>query len=738
MKKLFFLLLCLQGTIPIFSQEQKVFTPEGDTSLPEVLISTTRFPEKKKNVVQKVQVITRSAIAAANTQNTGDLLQNTGNVYVQKSQQGGSSPVVRGFEASRVLLEVDGIRMNNAIYRSGHLQNAITVDQNMLERVEVMFGPGSTMHGSDALGGVVAFKTRDPLLAVDSGKTIFNGGAFMRYSSANNEKTGHADINLGNNKLGLLLSGTFSDFGDLKMGDNYTDKYPDFGRRKQYVSRINGVDSIFENPDDRVQKFSAYHQYDILAKLLYKPNEKISHLLNFQFSNTNNVPRYDRLQDIRNNRLRYAEWYYGPQKRNLYSYQLLADLNGFFKELKITASYQQIEESRHQRDRGNNRRQNRIETLNVGGLTADLRKIWGNHELHLGIDMQLNDVKSKAFGNDIVTGTITPLDTRYPEKNSYNTFGIYAQHFYKFKSTKLVLNDGIRVQGSWLHSTILDQSTSFRPFTELKQNPIGVSGNMGLVYMPNAGWRFTGGINTGFRAPNIDDLTKIFESSTASSQIVVANPDIKPEYTVNAEIGIEKRFGKWVRIEASAFYTRFLNAIVKAPFTINEQDSIIYDGNKYQVLAAQNEAKAYLYGASGSISVIPINHLTLMSTINYTYGRYFRADNSKIPLDHVPPVFGKTSLQYATSKWSAECWLMYNGWKKIEQYNPDGEDNAQYATPEGMPSWTTVNIKAQYYVSKNLTMQAAVENITDRNYRTFASGFSSPGRSFIIALRSYF
>jgi hemoglobin/transferrin/lactoferrin receptor protein len=219
---------------------------------------------------------------------------------------------------------------------------------------------------------------------------------------------------------------------------------------------------------------------------------------------------------------------------------------------------------------------------------------------------------------------------------------------------------------------------------------------------------------------------------------VVANPNIEPEYTVNAEIGIEKRFGKWVRLDVSGFYTRFLNAIVKAPYTINDQDSIVYDGHKYQVLAAQNEARAYLYGASGYISVMPVKNITLMSTINYTYGRYFRANDSKIPLDHIPPVFGKTSLQYATSKFSAECWLMYNGWKHIDQYNPDGEDNAQYATPEGMPSWTTLNFKTQFNISKQFVLQAAVENITDRNYRTFASGFSSAGRNFIIAVRSHF
>ena len=76
--------------------------------------------------------------------------------------------------------------------------------------------------------------------------------------------------------------------------------------------------------------------------------------------------------------------------------------------------------------------------------------------------------------------------------------------------------------------------------------------------------------------------------------------------------------------------------------------------------------------------------------------------------------------------------------KKIEDYNPDGEDNAQYATADGMPSWTTLNLRAQYMIVKSLELQAACENIADRNYRTFASGFSSAGRNFIVAVRAKF
>jgi hemoglobin/transferrin/lactoferrin receptor protein len=313
-----------------------------------------------------------------------------------------------------------------------------------------------------------------------------------------------------------------------------------------------------------------------------------------------------------------------------------------------------------------------------------------------------------------------------------------VHHLYKFKNEKWILNDGLRVQGTKLKSTVVDNSTAFRPFTELEQSPVGVSGNLGVVYLPTNKVRLNGGVATGFRAPNIDDLTKIFESSTASRQLVVPNPDIKPEKTITPELGLNAKIGKLVRVDVSVFYTWFIDAIVKDKYPINGQDSSIYNGQKYLTLAAQNNAKANLYGFNTAITISPASGWEIYSTINYTHGIYTNPNGSEIPLDHIPPVFGKTSLRYTAKKWNTEAWCMYNGWKHIEDYNPNGEDNAQYATPEGMPSWATINLRGQFDFSQHLSVQLAIENITDRNYRAFASGFSAAGRNFVVSVRANF
>ncbi len=753
----------------VFAQQKNTNandTTKKVTNLDEVIVAYSIFAEKKKNIVQNIDVLSAKLIAATNAQNTGDLLMSTGKVFVQKSQQGGSSPVIRGFEGSRILLIVDGVRLNNLIYRSGHLQNAITIDQNTLSRVEVMYGPSSNIYGSDALGGAIHFITKSPSLSTNN-KMLFTGTGFTRYSTVNSELTAHADFSIANKKLGWFSAINASNFGDMKMGNKYLSAYPNFGRRTTYVDNINGIDSVVLNSNDRVQKFSGYKQWDILEKLLYKQNENISHTLNFQFSTTTDVPRYDRLQDVKNfggnigTTLRYAKWYYGPQKRVLTSYELNVKKILFFDEFKANVNYQAVEESRITREyRRYDRLDSRVEKVNVFGATISGKKSCGNNELVAGIDMQWNALKSAATRTNILTNAVTALDTRYPNgKNSMHNFAVFAQHTFKFAKNKLVLNDGIRLQKITLQSNILDNTFFMLPDTAVLQKNVAITANVGFVYNATKNTAIRFGISSGFRAPNVDDLSKIFESSTVAKQVVLPNANLKPEYTYNVDIALAQRIGNVVNVELNGYYTMFRNAIIKAPFTLNGQDSILYNGVKSQVLASQNVNKANLLGFSVSAEANLKNGFSFASTISYTKG-YFLTDASKTskvfekqpagnyllvnknvsskPLDHIPPVIGKTSIGYNYKKIKTAFYFMYNGWKKLDKYNTDGEDNEQYATADGMPAWFTVNWNGSYNFTKQIQLQLAVENILDRNYRYFASGFSAPGRNFIIAMRGNF
>lgn len=708
-------------------------------TLDEVHFYSGRFAGPKKHIVQKTELLTATDIARANPQSMGDLLSQTGNIFVQKSQQGGSSPVLRGFEASRILLVVDGIRMNNAIYRAGHLQNIITIDPNILEVVEVTYGPASTLYGSDALGGVIRMTSKSPQLSKEK-KFLSSGSSFIRYSSANEEKTGHVDVNIGNNKLAFLQSYTYSFFDDLRMGSKYRKEYPDFGKRKQFITNINGIDSIVDNANAQRQRFSGFRQWSILQKILFVPRGTIRHTLNLQHSNTTNIPRYDRLQDKRNNILRYAEWYYGPQKRSLAAYELKTGKLNWLDDVKAIISYQNIEESRHTREfRRYDRLDHRIETVNVWGATLDVKKKIKSHEFTSGFDWQYNGVKSRAQREDIRLKSVSKLDTRYPDgKNTMSYTGVFVQHLLSLFNNKLIINDGIRLQAISLQSAINDNSFYNFPITSIRQVNHALTGNVGLAYLPDQCSRATASLATAFRAPNIDDLAKIFESNGTARQLIIPNPNLKPERTLSIDAGLQKSFALKVVAELTAFYTTFRNAIVVAPFQLNGQDSTLYNGAMSRVFASQNKNEAFLYGFSANATFQIQKYLKLYSSIGYTYGRVKNEGKETTPLDHIPPITGKTSLLYTRTKIQAEVYALYNGSKHLKDYSNSGEDNLQYATPEGMPGWVTYNFRVSYFILSGLQIQSAVENVFDRNYRAFSSGFSAPGRNFVVAIRKSF
>ena len=286
-------------------QDFTAYLEESLFSLDEVVVSAVKWNQYRSQTPHHIVTIRPGSVALQNPQTAADLLGISGQVFIQKSQLGGGSPMIRGFAANRVLIAVDGVRMNNAIFRSGNLQNVISLDPFAVESTEVVFGPNSVVYGSDAIGGVMNFQTIQPKLA-DSAPVLTGGSAVARWSSANGEKTAHADINLGWKKWALVSSLTYSDFGDLRMGEHGPTEY----LRPEYVETVNGADRIVSNPDPRVQTPTGYRQLNLMQKVRFVPNKYWDIHYGFHYSATSDFGRYDRLIRYRGSRLRSAEWYY--------------------------------------------------------------------------------------------------------------------------------------------------------------------------------------------------------------------------------------------------------------------------------------------------------------------------------------------------------------------------------------------------------------------------------------------
>ena len=315
----------------------------------EFVISASKYRENKQSIPYMIDVLEESMIRESTGQTAAEILEGTGNIMVQRTQGGGGSPVLRGFEANKILLVVDGVRLNNAIYRNGHLQNSITIDHSILERTEVIFGPTSIIYGSDALGGVIHYYTKDPQLAGEK-PTRFKAGAYTQFATANKGFTGHLDFSLGKKRWASLTSVTYKNFGDILMGSRRDPTLGDWGKVMHYVDQVNGMDSTILNPNPLQQKNTAYSQVDLLQKIRYTPSVYVDWIINLQYSTSSEIDRLDMLNDYRGENLQYAEYYYGPQNRLLSSLKnVLKKDNLFFTNMTNIFAYQRIDEDRYSR-----------------------------------------------------------------------------------------------------------------------------------------------------------------------------------------------------------------------------------------------------------------------------------------------------------------------------------------------------------------------------------------------------
>ena len=160
----------------------KVILNFNNEILNEVVISASKFSQKFREVPKKVVQINKSTIELSNPMTSADLLERGGNVFIQKSQLGGGSPMIRGLSTNRLVLSVDGVRLNNAIYRGGNIHNVISISPMNIENTEIIMGSASVLYGSDAIGGVMNFYTKKPVISeLESPRLKIN--IHSRYSS---------------------------------------------------------------------------------------------------------------------------------------------------------------------------------------------------------------------------------------------------------------------------------------------------------------------------------------------------------------------------------------------------------------------------------------------------------------------------------------------------------------------------------------------------------------------------
>jgi hemoglobin/transferrin/lactoferrin receptor protein len=701
-----------------------------------------RRDEVRATLPYQVETISAADIRRTQSLTTADALANLSGVYVQKSQLGGGSPVLRGFEANRVLLVVDGVRMNNAIYRNGHLQNAITVDPNVLERTELIYGAGALAYGSDAIGGVVHFRTRQPEFREEGGTSGFVTG---NISSAARAVNGAVGMEYGSTNWAGLSAVSTTRFGDLRAGGWRPEAYGDFGLRREYVRN----EEIVDNPDPQRLVGSGYSQYNALQKFRFRLGSRVELELNGQYSTSSEVPRYDALIERRDGRLRWARWDYGPQTRLLTSARL-SDRRPtrWYDVATYLLGYQFVKEDRFQRRLGDPVLQESRVDVGSYTLQADFGKSLGPRtKLRYGADLRYDRVAAGA--------SPASEPTRYPSAGSdLAGAGAYLD-LSREVGERWELRGGLRYNFQRLSATFGADDPVAWPAPYLA----GIGNRTNALTAALGGHYRMGGHGLrwlyaqAFRAPNVDDFAKFREQG---GRVQVPNPDLDPERSHTFEFAYTRQVGK-LYLEATTYATLLTNAIIRRSGTLpDSSDFFVSRGDTLFVDVNVNADRAWVYGIDLVARWRLTNGLELWARASGLRGRRVQStpdgNELTLPQDHIPPPYGSLGLVHSAGRWTATFRLDAQVEKDREAYAVNEiqgsaatgyvldrlgtPDNLEW-TPrqEGVPGWWTVNLYGEYHLNERLSVQLKGENLADRFYWRFASGIAAAGVDVGIGVR---
>ena len=705
--------------------------------LDDFVFSASRWCQESELRPVKVSALSFEEANAFNPQTAADLLGLTGEVFIQKSQYGGGSPMIRGFATNRLLYSIDGVRMNNAIFRSGNLQNVISLDPFAVGSTEVLFGPGAVSYGSDAIGGAMVFSTLQPRLSADV-KPVVYGAATVRTATASNEFTAHVHAGVGWRRWALLTSFTTSSFSDLEQGKYGPEEYimpyvviPGFNERGEVDDRV------ALNGDKRRQVPTGYSQYNFMQKVRYAPAARWNLEYAFHFSETSEYARYDRHQRMRGGLPRYAEWNYGPQKWMMNHLRVEHAGGGVvYDSLRVNLALQRFEESRISRDLNKPRRETQSEAVDAWSANIDfLKNPVQGLSISYGAEYVQNNVRSKGIATDIVSGATAPMAARYPKAEWYSA-GAYAQADWHI-THRLNMAAGLRYNHYWIENDFSTAGYDI-PFAPQQSASAGsVSGNIGLNWRPSSGWLFRANYARGFRAPNVDDMGKLFDS--ADGCVTVPNPTLKPEYADNIEVGIAKRFASFLEFDVTAYYTRLDNAIVRRDYIFNGSPTLEYQGSECRVQALQNAATANVWGVQAAVDANFAKWFYADARVSWQRG-FEEMDNGEVsPSRHAAPMFGRVVMGFRNERLTLEAFAAFQAEcaaadmpveerEKTEIYALDADGNAY------SPGWLTLNLRASLQLARGLSLNATLENIADKRYRPYSCGISAPGRNFTMSL----
>ena len=670
------------------------FTLEFDVlDLENVVVTASRAERDVLEIPESVNLVSSREIRERNSKTSAEALREEVGVFIQKTNHGGGSAIIRGLSSNQILLLVDGIRLNNSIYRLGNHQYLTTIDHQMVEKIEVVRGPTSVLYGSDALGGTVNLITRKP--PVDDNEKSLGVRSLLRYATADQEKTVRGNVISSSSRYAFSTAFSLKQFGDLRRGANGNDH------------EISGI--------ELVQSPTGFGGYDIDTKLITNLTDDQTITLAHQFSKQEKVPRYDKYHYND-----YHRWFFHPQDRMLtYAVYENKDINIIFDAVRATASLHLQKEGRKTQKNESSLIQNELDEVATKGFSVSGIRERDRHQIVAGAELYHDDVASERSYSDPLTGSGTDDNRgRYPDDATHLSIGLYLQDEMKM-TDRWMLKLGVR-QSQYraefdMNSAAL-YSQTFSSFT----------GAVGSVFRLSNYVSANLNLAQAFRAPNLSDMAKLGESKGDIYE--VPNPDLQPEKLMNIDMGL-KISTESMRVDFTVYRSFITDLLASVDATYAGADTIVIDSQMFNVKTKKNLGEAIIQGTEIAVDYSLSGSLSFRGNLTTTYGENITYDE---PVGGIPPIFGLAGVRWSRGRFFLDGYSRFAA--RQDRLSADDLDDPRIP-PEGTPGWFTLNLRGGVTLRQSLIVQIACENILDRNYREHGSGVNSPGRNWVISFQ---
>ncbi len=654
--------------------------------LDEILVTATRRTVSIAEVSSGLTLI--DGAVAREQKLVTDALDVEVGAFLQQTTPGQGAAIIRGLKGSSILHLVDGMRLNNAIFRSAPTQYFALVPTSAVERIEVLRGTPASLYGSDAVGGVVQLVTRVP--DFDTDETTYRGEVHAAYDTAELGRMLGGTLDVGNRRIATTLAVDLLDTGDRRTGGG-----------------------------DRVGP-SAYESHAVRWALAGSPDDDRSWLLDVHYLEQPETPRVDELvPGFGQTEPSSSEFFFKPNRRTFVHGRYAHNDGALGLDWNIDLAWQRIDDDRTTRDFEATQRRRESNRSDLYGLVVSGSRVTDSGSWVAGTEAYLDEVSSSRSEESLLDGQVTELTPRFPDGSEIERFALFGNTEH-YVTTRTILSGGLRVS----HENVSLPVTSVS--AAAKVDVTDASGDIGWIFNATESWQLVANAGFGFRAPNVFDLGTL--GNRPGNRFNIPNADLDSERVVQFDAGV-RYSGDRARFELMLYtldYTDRITSILTGDVTPEGRD----------VVQSVNAAESTIRGVEAGATFELNESMIVNAVLNYTWSEQRVPGSPTEPGDRIPPLSGRLELNYdAGGDIRFDAWLKFAG----EQDRLSARDVRDIRIdPNGTSGWGILGARARWDVRGGWQFSLGVDNVVDKRYRVHGSGLDAPGRNLMVGVRKTF